>query len=91
MTTSTYVKTKEKNFTPINLIPSDLIKCTHCNAYVPHKELQSHIEMHIPAGIRENNLSNNRSIKLTKRVELANVLAGEDYIEDIDVKSFLPD
>ena len=29
-----YVETQSKNYKPFNIIPSDSIKCSHCNAYV---------------------------------------------------------
>lgn len=32
-----YIETSLQNFVPINIIPSDLIKCTHCNTYIPYR------------------------------------------------------
>lgn len=37
MTTLTSVLAKEKSLAPVNLIATDLIKCTHCDMYIPHK------------------------------------------------------
>jgi hypothetical protein len=33
---------------PINLIATNLIRCTACNQLVPYPQLQSHSEMHLP-------------------------------------------
>lgn len=43
MSTQTcYTRTQTNETIPINIIPSNLIKCTHCNVYVPYNQLQAH-------------------------------------------------
>lgn len=41
-TRTAYYRVENETYAPINIIPSDLIKCTHCNAYVPYNEIKTH-------------------------------------------------
>lgn len=43
----TYTKTLGGEFSPINLLPSNLIKCVECSAYVSADDMDNHCKMHI--------------------------------------------
>ena len=46
-TKAAYVEVEDKKYKLINIIPSNAIKCAHCDVYVPNGQLQSHSKTHI--------------------------------------------
>ncbi len=47
-TRAAYVEVEDKTYNLINIIPSNAIKCAHCDVYIPNGQLQCHSKTHIP-------------------------------------------
>jgi hypothetical protein len=79
---------------PVNLITTDFIKCTFCNAFVPYHLLHHHCQLHIPPkySLRLQN-STNRQSEYPK-INLQGILSSQcegESIKEISVKSFFPE
>lgn len=74
-TRAAYVEVEDKTYNLINIIPTNAIKCVHCNVYVPNGQLQCHSKTHIPQKY---------SHALTKEI-----VQNEDKTKKININTFL--
>lgn len=83
-----YLETSPHNFVPVNIIPSDLIKCTHCNTYIHHKELDTHNDIWHLNGKTQGLKASQTPVQRPK-VNISAILDEANSDEDMAIRSIL--